>query len=185
MPPKPPFQSIPTVASVDANLRRVAARLAAVEVEMSGEEPTSQLARVWESIEELNLRCLFLMETLRITQVMSPIAGVSGQQPKRTIPALEAYMVGFGDGAPSGREVLIARIMQEAERRAQEENSGQDISPEDGAGEGEAGAAPINGAEGHAPETPAVENQTAAGQSANDADRGAPTLVGNDSKTKH
>lgn len=160
-------------------------RLASLEGEMAGENPDGQLSKLWESIEELNLRCLFLMETLRITQVMSPIAGVNGEKPKRTIPALEAYMVGFGDGAPSGRDLLIARIaaQDEAMRKALEAQSGEGVSASGGEGEGEASTASTDG-EG------AEESQAAADQGGaandNDGSGGAPTPVNNVSKfTKH
>lgn len=180
------MRSLPTVESTDANLRRVAMRLAAVETELSGEDPDSQLSKVWESIEELNLRCLFIMETLRITQVMSPIANLGGQQQKRTIPALEAYMVGFGEGAPSGRDLLIARISQqrEAARKHQEANSGKDLPASGGEGEKETDAAHPEGEGVTDAGDAAAEDTGAADKGAASEPTDAPTLVNNVSKFK-
>jgi hypothetical protein len=182
MPPKTPFQSSPTVQSVDANTRRIAARVAGIEAELSGENPDSQLTKVWESIEELNLRVLFLMETLRITQVMSPIAGVNGQQPKRTIPALEAYMVGFGEGAPSGRDLLVARIQQqyEAAQKSQEAQSGESVPAIGGEDEDQTGAAQPDSGETAGQPQAADEGTDAASKPVDDA----PTLVNNVSRFK-
>lgn len=175
----PPFKSIPTVQSVDANTRRIAARVAGIEAELSGENPDSQLTKVWESIEELNLRVLFLMETLRITQTMSPIAGVNGQQPKRTIPALEAYMVGFGEGAPSGRDLLVARIQQqyEAAHKAQEAQSGESVPASGGETETQEGA---DATEGAAAADPGAADEGSPSEPTDDA----PTLANNPSRFK-
>lgn len=179
--PKDPFRTLQTVASVDANMRRVAMRVAHIEGELNGENPDSQLSKVWESIEELNLRVLFLMETLRITHVLSPIASVNGQVPKKTIPALEAYMVGFGDGAPSGRDLLVARIQQQydAARKAQEAQSGESVPASGGESETQ------EGADAAPSEVAAEDTRTAADEgAASESTDSAPTLVDNPSRFK-
>lgn len=160
--PDEKFRSIPTVASIDANLRRVAARLLNLEVEFSGENPEGQTAKLWESVEELNLRVLFIMNTLQMTMTLSPIADPrTGQVPTRKMTALEAYM-NFG-----GREKLIAGIeAQEKAASAAAEaasNGGQQTGNEgvstteqggaEGADEGRNDAARADAAAEHGPST--------------------------------
>jgi hypothetical protein len=123
------MRSLPTVQSLDTAVRRMAARLANMEVEISGENPDGQLAKLWESVEELNLRVLFIMNTLQMTQTLSNIADASGKIPTRKMSALEAYQL------HGGREKLIegieaqekARAALIAEQEAQEEAQGEGL----------------------------------------------------------
>lgn len=134
------LRSIPTVASLDAVVRRVAARLVHLEGEFGG-NPDGQLAKMWESIEELNLRVLFIMNTLQITHTLSPIADSTGKIPTRKMSALEAYMHG------GGREKLIAGLEAQAKaaEAAEKTQGGLQVETYEGLPTGaQAEAAPAN-----------------------------------------
>lgn len=177
------FRSLPTVASLDSSVRKIAARLGSLEAEFSGETPDGQFARLWESVEELNLRVLFLMNIITVTINLSPIADArTGQVPKRKMKALEAYMT-CGRGCPpdqcthqSGRDQIIATLEAQAQAAAAE--GGLQVEQyEDLQAEGQTGAAPAD--QDHRAATDADAQGTAEDSS------GATTLVGNNSRTKH
>jgi hypothetical protein len=175
---KTPFQQMPTLASVDGLLKRVAMRVVSLESELSGENPEGQLTRIWESIEELNLRVLFLMNTLMITKTLSPIAGTDGKIPVQRMTALEAYMVG------GGREKILAQVEAQAKaaEAAMEAQDGESIPPQDGEGQAETAGPQLNGATVDDADAIKAADEAAASES---GDVGAPTLVANDLKTKH
>lgn len=172
--PDDKFRSIPTVQTLHAAVNRVAARLVTLEDEFSGRNPDGQLAKIWESIEELNLRVLFLMNTLQITQTLSPIADQTGKVPQWKGSALEAYMT------RGGREKLIAGI--EAQEKA---HAAALAAASEAESKGELKVEVYEGLP--------TEKQTAAapadagreGDATGGADDSAPTLIDNDSKTKH
>jgi hypothetical protein len=164
------MRSIPTVASLDAVVRRIAARLVNLEGEFSAENEDGQLAKLWESVEELNLRVLFIMNTLQMTQTLSPIADSSGKIPTRKMTALEAYM------QHGGREKLIAGI--EAQQKAQADAAEAAAAFQGGQQASNEGlpSAEQGGAQG------ADEGRNDAARADADADNGPSTFVQNPSK---
>lgn len=166
------FRSIPTVASVDAAVRRVAARLVSLEAEFNGANPDGQLAKIWESIEELNLRVLFIMNTLQMTMTLSPIADPrTGQVPTRKMSALEAYM------EHGGREKLIAGLEAQEKARAALAAEAASKGGQQGSNEG------VSTTEQGGAKTADASRNDAARADANAADeRGPSTYVENPSK---